>query len=70
DSEEEFSNPKNLGIALSAEAATRFLDKGISDPANFYLGKTIRVTGCVMRFEERPYLPVHDPRQIEIVEKK
>jgi hypothetical protein len=70
DSEDDFKDPKNLGVAISAEAAARFREKGIADPAAHFLGKTIRVRGCVMKFEERPYLPVHDPDQITVVEKK
>ncbi|HEX3152389.1 MAG TPA: hypothetical protein VHR66_30225 [Gemmataceae bacterium] len=70
DCADNFKDPKNLGIAISAEAAAKFKAKGIADPAAHFLGKTIRVRGCVMRFEERPYLPVHDPDQIEIVGKK
>jgi hypothetical protein len=69
DSEEDFADPKNLGIAISAEAAARFKKNGIADPAKHFKGKTIRVRGCVMRFEERPYLPVYGPKQITIVEK-
>lgn len=63
-------DPANLGVAISAEAAVKFKEKGIADPAAYFLGKTIRVRGCVMRFEERLYLPVHDPDQITVVEKK
>jgi hypothetical protein len=70
DSEDDFKDPKNLGIAISAEAAAKFKEKGIADPAAHFQGKTIRVRGCVMRFEDRPYLPVHDPDQITVVEKK
>ena len=70
DSEDDFKDPNNLGIAISAEAAAKFKAKGIADPAAHFLGKTIRVRGCVMKFEERPYLPVHDPDQITVVEKK
>jgi hypothetical protein len=70
DSEDDFTDPNNLGVAISAEAAAKFKAKGIADPAAHFLGKTIRVRGCVMRFEERPYLPVHDPDQITVVEKK
>lgn len=70
DSEEEFQDQKNLGVAISAEAAALFKEKGIADPAEYFLGKTIRVRGCVMRFEDRPYLPVHHPDQITIIEKK
>jgi hypothetical protein len=70
DSEEDFADPQNLGVAVSVEAAAKFKKDGIDDPAAHFKGKTIRVRGCVMRFEERPYLPVHDPRQIVVVEPK
>jgi hypothetical protein len=69
DSEEDFADPKNLGVAISAEAAEKYKNAGVADPAEHFKGKTIRVTGCIMRFEERPYLPVHDPGQIAVVEK-
>ena len=68
DSEEAFANPKNLGVAISAEAAAQFKKNGIADPAKHFKDKTIRVRGCVMRFEERPYFPVHTPDQIVIVD--
>src|SRR5262249_49220078 len=67
DSEADFANPKNLGVAISAEADAKYREKGIDDPATHFKGNTIRVRGCVMRFEQRPYLPVHSPDQIEIV---
>jgi hypothetical protein len=70
DSEDDFKHPNNLGVAISAEAAGKFTQKGIADPAAHFRGKTIRVWGCVMKFEQRPYLPVHDPDQITVVEKK
>jgi DNA/RNA endonuclease YhcR with UshA esterase domain len=70
DSENDFKDEKNLGVAISAEAAAKFKEKGIGDPAAHFLGKTVRVQGCVMRFEDRPYLPVHDPDQITVAEKK
>jgi hypothetical protein len=70
DSEDDFKDEKNLGVAISAEAAEKFKEKGIADLAAHFLKKKIHVRGCVMRFEERPYLPVHDPSQITIVETK
>lgn len=70
DSETDFRSETNLGVAVSAEAAAKFRAQGVADPAAYFLGKTIRVRGCVMRFEERPYLPVHDPGQITVVEKQ
>jgi hypothetical protein len=70
DSEDDFKDAKNLGVAISAEAAAKFKKLGIADPAARFLGKRIRVKGCVLRFEDRPYLPVHEPGQIFVVEKK
>jgi hypothetical protein len=68
DSEDDFNDAKNLGVAISAEAAEKFGKQGVKELEGHFKGKTIRVTGCVMRFEERVYLPVHDPGQIEVVE--
>jgi DNA/RNA endonuclease YhcR with UshA esterase domain len=70
DSEDDFKDEKNLGVAISAEAAAEFKEKGVGDLTAHFQGKTIRVRGCVMRFEDRPYLPVHNLDQIQIVEKK
>jgi hypothetical protein len=70
DSEEDFKHADNLGVAISSGAAAKLKEKGINDPATHFLGKTIRVRGCVMRFEEHPYLPVLDPGQISIVDRK
>ena len=64
DSEEDFADPKNLGVAISAKAVAQFKKNGIVNPAQHFNGKAIRVRGCAMRFEERPYLPVFAPEQI------
>ncbi|MFT3879575.1 MAG: hypothetical protein QM703_07940 [Gemmatales bacterium] len=70
DSEEDFKDPNNLGVALSAEVGQKLKEKGIADLEAYFQGKRIRVRGCVMRFEERPYLPVLDPAQITVIENK
>jgi len=67
DSEQDFTDQNNLGIAISAEAAEQFKANGIPDPAGHFEGKMIRVRGCIMRFEERPYLPVHAAEQIVVI---
>lgn len=68
DSEDDYTSEGNLGIAISAGAAEEFKAAGIDDPAGHFLNKTIQVRGSVMQFEDRPYLPVLDPKQITIVE--
>ncbi len=70
DSEDDFKDPNNLGVALSAEVGRKLKEKGIADAAAYFQGKRIRVKGCVMRFEERPYLPVLDPAQITVIDAK
>lgn len=70
DSDEDFASPNNLGVAVSAEGAAAFKKHGVADVAAHFKGKTIRVRGCIMRFEEPPYLPVHDPKQIELVKER
>ena len=67
DSEDDFHSPTNLGVAITRAAAAKFKEKGVADPAAHLLGKTIRVRGEVLIFETRPYLPVADPGQVEIV---
>lgn len=68
DSEEDFNSPNNLGIALSASVAEELKEQGIQDTAEHFQGKMIEVTGCVMRFEERVYLPVLRADQIKCLE--
>jgi hypothetical protein len=70
DSEDDFHKPTNLGVAITPAAAAKFKASGVADPAAHFLGKTVRVRGEVLIFETRPYLPVTDPGQIEIVEAK
>jgi hypothetical protein len=45
----------------------RFSEAGIDDLTTHFKGKTIRVQGVVIRKEDRPYIEVNDPSQIELV---
>jgi hypothetical protein len=70
DSEEDFRDPKNLGIIINVAGAAKFKEAGIDDPAVHFKGKTIRVTGTVTKENELPRIVVEDPKQIKIVENK
>jgi hypothetical protein len=70
DSEEDFRDPKNLGVVVTRVGAAKFKEAGIDDPAEHFKDKTIRVTGTVLLKEERMRIEVDDPRQIRVVEKK
>jgi thiosulfate/3-mercaptopyruvate sulfurtransferase len=67
DSEEDFRDPKNLGVVVTRVGAAKLKEAGIDDPAGDFKGKTIRVTGTVILKEKRPRIEVDDARQIEVV---
>lgn len=66
DCEENKRDPKNLGVVVTAIGAARFKEAEIDDPAEHFNGKTIRVKGAVVLKENRAYIEVDDPGQIEI----
>jgi hypothetical protein len=70
DSEEDFHDPKNLGVVINKAGAAAFARAGIKDPADHFKAKTICVTGTVTVEEERARIVVEDPKQIEVVQKK
>jgi hypothetical protein len=67
DCEENYRNPKNLGVVVTTVGATKFKEANTNNPAVYFKGKTIRVRGVVVQKKGRPYIEVDDPAQIEIV---
>ena len=70
DSEEDFHDEKNLAVVISYDHAAKFQEAGIDDPAEYYKGKTIRVTGKVIEEDDQVRIRVDDPKQIKLVEPK
>jgi hypothetical protein len=69
-SEEDFHDEKNLAVVISYDHAAKFQEAGIDDPADHYNGKTIRVTGKVIKEDDEVRIRVDDPKQIKLVEPK
>ena len=67
DSAEDFTDEKNLGVAINVEAAQQLARQGITPLEETLVGQEVIVCGCVMRFEERLYVPVLDVKQIQFV---
>ena len=67
DSEASYRDPKNLGVVVTEIGRAKFSEAGIDDPTAHFNGKTIRVRGVVIRKENRPYIEVNGPSQIEMV---
>ena len=67
DSEANHRDPKNLGVVVTEDGRAKFSAAGIDNPTAHYQGKAIRVRGVVIRRDDRPYIEVNDPCQIELV---
>jgi len=68
DSEANHRDPKNLGVVITEVGRAKFTEAGMDDPTVHFNGKTIRVRGVVIRKEDRPYIEVDEPGQIEVVQ--
>src|SRR5580704_16219540 len=66
-SEATWNDPKNFVVFIPAEAAEKFKRAGIANPAEYFNGKTILVTGTVVLNDHKPQIKVERPDQIEIV---
>jgi micrococcal nuclease len=69
-SEEDYKSDKNFTIFISRDGAKKFKEAKVDDPTAQYKGKTVRVSGTVVLYKEKPEIVVDDPKQIEAVEKK
>ena len=68
DSEPNFGDEKNFTVVISYDHADKFKAAGIEDPAGHFKGKTIRVTGTLIRENDQVRIRVEDPGQIKTVE--
>jgi DNA/RNA endonuclease YhcR with UshA esterase domain len=68
DSELDFHDAKNLGVVITRAGAVKFKAIHIEDPAQYFRGKKIRVTGVVTEKEKHPRIEVNDPKQIRLAE--
>jgi len=66
DSEVNHRDPNNLGLIVTETGRAKFGAAGIDDPTAHFNGKSIRVRGVVILKENRPYIAVDDPSQIEM----
>jgi hypothetical protein len=68
DSEEDYRDKKNLAIVIDYSDLKKFAKVGIEDPAAYFKGKKIRVTGKIIREEEQTRIRVTEPSQISLKE--
>ncbi len=68
DSEEDFHDVKNFAVVISYDHAEKFKKAGIDNPADYYMGKKLRVTGKVIAENDQVQIRADDPAQIKIVD--
>jgi hypothetical protein len=67
DSEADFRDEKNLGIAISEKGVSDLKQKrNVDEPSEYYRGKVIRVVGDVVIEDERPYIKVDEAEQLDL----
>jgi alkaline phosphatase D len=66
----DFRDDDNFTVVIDVRKAGEGLKAaGATDPAAYYKGKTVKVTGTVSIFREKPQIVVEDAGQIALVEK-
>jgi hypothetical protein len=69
DSEADFQNVKNLGIAISEKGVIDLKQKrNVEAPADFYRGKTIWVIGTIIIKDDRVYIEVDEAKQLDVTD--
>jgi DNA/RNA endonuclease YhcR with UshA esterase domain len=68
DSEEDHHDLKNFAVAVTETGKVKFKETKIDDPAGYFKGKSIRVTGLVIMKDNQPQIEVDAPWQVELVQ--
>ena len=68
DSEEDFHDENNFAVVISYDHAEAFQKAGIDDPAEYYKGKKLRVTGKVIHENDQTRMRVEAPDQIKVMD--
>jgi len=68
-SKDDFKAPDNFVVFINNVGVARLREVKIEDPVAYYTNKTIRVTGMVKLFRDRPEIVVEKADQIQVVEK-
>jgi hypothetical protein len=68
DSEEDFHDEKNFAAVISYDHAELFQKAGVDNPADYYKGKKLRVTGKVIHENDQTRMRVEKPEQIKVVD--
>lgn len=67
-SEADYKDAKNFTVFIPKEGLVKFKEAKIDNPAVYFKGKVVHVTGTVtLSKEEKPQIKVDEPVQIKVV---
>jgi hypothetical protein len=69
-SKENYRDADNFVVFINAVGAGKLKEAKVEDPVTHFKGKTIRVTGVVELYRDKPEIVVEKVDQIQVVEKK
>ncbi len=71
DSEADFNDRKNLGVAISEQGVADLKKvRNVDVPEEFYRGKMIRVVGVVVDEDDRIYIKVNEAEQLDLAKRE
>jgi DNA/RNA endonuclease YhcR with UshA esterase domain len=68
-SEADFKDAQNFTLFIGRAGAEKFKEAKVEDPAAHFKGKTVRATGTVTLYRERPQIVIEGPAQLVVVKK-
>jgi DNA/RNA endonuclease YhcR with UshA esterase domain len=63
----DYKDPNTFTIYIPEAVVPKFKQTPVGDPALYYKGKTIQVTGTVTLYKEKPQITIDEPTQIKVV---
>ncbi len=69
-SEDNRLSDDNFTVVINKEVQAKLKSAGVADIRGYFVGKTIRVTGTLSAFQDRPQIIVSEPERIQMLEKK
>ena len=69
-SRRDFKAADNFTVMVSKKGVGEFKKEKVDDVGAHFKGKTIRVSGIVKLYRDRPEIIVNEPGQVTLVEKK
>lgn len=70
DSKDDYKDAANFTVIISHDHLDAFREAGVDHLADYYLGKTLKVSGKVIREEDQTRIHVESPKQIEVISDK